>query len=114
LTANENKKAKRRGKTVTGVNFYKKDMVVNELNQILAKKRIQEVGRNIWTKDQLRSSNVPSIRIKPSYRKNNTSYTGRTNTFRDSHYSSAESSPNTVRVGIRTNYRTILPNSQQN
>ena len=45
------KKSKIRGKTVTGVNFYKKDMVINELNQVLAKKRIQEVGRNIWTND---------------------------------------------------------------
>ena len=51
MTANETKKSKNRGRTVTGVNFYKKDMVINELNQILAKKRIQEVGRNIWTND---------------------------------------------------------------
>jgi len=51
MTANETKRNRIKGKSVTGVNFYKKDMVINELNQILAKKRIQEVGRNIWTND---------------------------------------------------------------
>ena len=40
ITANQKKKKHLRGKTVTGVNFYKKDMVVNEMNQFLARKRI--------------------------------------------------------------------------
>tara|TARA_B110000285_G_C15101976_1_gene605518 strand:+ start:753 stop:1022 length:270 start_codon:yes stop_codon:yes gene_type:complete len=86
LTANQKQQQRGRGKSVTGVNFYKKDMVVNELNQILAKKRIQEVGRNIWTNDSLKA-NIPSIRIKPSYRKSNASHTGRTTTYRESHFS---------------------------
>ena len=51
ITANESKRNHRRGKTVTGVNFYKKDMVINEMSQMLARKRIQEVGKNIWTND---------------------------------------------------------------